>query len=108
MMIVGNLLVPSKTYIEANGLQVITNEEAGVVAEINFIGRGWLSNYYTNRIEGVIKDKNSGEVRFKLEGYYTTEIYAEDMRTGEKLLVFKGPQHIENRKQNYGMNALSL
>lgn len=98
MMIVGNLLVPSKTYIEANGIQVITNEEVGIVAELNFIGRGWVSNYYTNRIEGVIKDKNTNEVRFKLEGYYTSEIYAEDMRTGEKHMVFKGPKHPENCK----------
>lgn len=76
MMIVGSLLIPSKTYIEANGIQIITNETAGIVAELNFIGRGWVSNYYTNRIEGVIKDTNTDKVIYKLEGYYTSEIYA--------------------------------
>ena len=108
MMIVGNLLVPSKTFIEASGKQVISNEAAGVVAEINFMDRGWLSDYYTNRVEGEIKDTATNEVRYKLEGYYTSEIYSIDVATEERTLVFKAPKHLDYRKDIYGMNALSL
>ena len=61
---------------------MISNDDEGVIAEINYIQRGWMSNYYTNRIEAEIKDSKSGEVIYKIEGYYTSEIYATDMRTG--------------------------
>lgn len=106
VMIVGNILLPKGVYIEANGTQKIENTDLGISAEIEYAARGWVSNYYTNRVDAVIKDKD-GEVRYKLGGYYTSEIHAENVATGEQWLVFKAPKYPDNKGENYGMNALS-
>ena len=88
-------------------MQKIENTDLGIVAEINYSARGWVSNYYTNRVDAVSKNKD-GEVKYKRGGYYTTEIIAEDTTTSEKWLAFRAPKYPENRAANYGMNALSF
>ena len=40
-----------------------------------------ISNYYTNRVEGVVFDQDGSE-RYKIEGYYTKTIIAKCLISG--------------------------
>ena len=71
-MVIGNLMIPSRRYMEATGTATLTCSN-GHSASFNFPVRGWTSNYYTNRVEVTTLDASETE-RFKIEGYYTTEL----------------------------------
>ena len=102
-MVIGNLMFESKRYIEGTGNRTITNETLGITCDIHFMKRSWTNNTNTNRIEASIKDKDGNE-KYTLSGYYTSEVYATDSETGETFMVFKAPEHLENRKSYYNMN----
>ena len=89
-IVIGNLLMPSRTYIEANGELNIYCPGTGARSEIKFLNRAWTSDFYTNRVEATVFDPN-GKESYKLEGYYTGEIHSTNVATGEKELVFKAP-----------------
>jgi hypothetical protein len=107
MMVVGNLFLPNSRYMEGNGPIVIENKTLGISCEMNFFERGWTSNFYTNRIEAIIKD-GQGIEKYSLQGYYTTEIFSTNFETEEEKLVFKAPEYPENNDQFYHMNAFAL
>ena len=88
MMVIGNLLIPTKIpkriYVEAcvakrasggSGSNEVINETLNYKCKMEFIARGWTSDYYTNRVEGSITDHEGNET-YKLEGHYTDEIHA--------------------------------
>lgn len=102
-MVIGNLMISSRRYIDPIGTTLITNKTLGITCEIEYIARGWTSDYWTNRVEAVVKDKD-GKVRYKMEGYYTTEIVATDLKTGETWVTFKAPEYPENNPDYYFMN----
>ena len=57
-MVVGGLLNPAGRYMEGMGESTVINKTLGITCEMNFIVRGYISNYYTNRVESVIKDQD--------------------------------------------------
>ena len=102
-LVIGNLMFESKRYIEGTGKRTITNETLGITCDINFMSRAWTNDYQTNRVEASIKDKEGNE-KYTIFGYYTTEIFAQNIETGETWTVFKSPTFPEDRKNYYYMN----
>lgn len=94
-MVIGNLMLASKRYIDATGKTLVTNKTLGITCEIDFITRGWTSYYYNNRVESVVKGPD-GVAKYKMEGYYTSEIVATNIETGDNWVVFKAPEYPEN------------
>ena len=107
-MVIGNLMIPSRRYMEATGTASLTCSN-GHSATFDYPVRGWTSNYYTNRVEVTTLDAAQNE-RFKVEGYYTTELHAKDCQTGETQLVFRAPEHPAevSEKMQYNMNSHAL
>jgi len=60
--------------------------ETGLEADIEFKVKGWVSGSY-NAIGGVIKDKN-GKSLFELSGLWNEQMYAKNLKTGKKELLF--------------------
>ena len=56
-------------------------------ADIEFKVKGWVSGGY-NAIGGQIKNDKTGEVLYELSGYWTGEMFAKDIKTGQKRLLF--------------------
>ena len=52
-MVIGNIMVPNGRYMEASGKTTLMSS-SGCKAELEFSERGWVSNYYTNRIDAII------------------------------------------------------
>lgn len=61
--------------------------ENNLSADIEFKVKGWVSGGY-NAIGGYIKNDKTGENLFELSGTWTGEMYAKDLRTGKKTLLF--------------------
>ena len=90
-MVIGNIAIQSKMYMEAADDIVITNKNSGVTCDLKFHPRTWTSKSFTNRIEGMVKDAEGAD-KIRIEGYYTSEITATNVESGEKWTVFKAPQ----------------
>lgn len=88
-MIVGNIMRPNARYMEPQGSLTLTST-SGCRAELKFHDRAWTSNYYTNRVECTVFDA-AGTEKYVLEGYYTKEVIAKNLESGEEELVFKAP-----------------
>lgn len=56
-------------------------------ADIEFKVKGWVSGGY-NAIGGYIKNDKTGENLYELSGVWTGEMYAKDLKTGKKILLF--------------------
>ncbi|KAH8675536.1 hypothetical protein BX600DRAFT_507766 [Xylariales sp. PMI_506] len=63
--------------------------ELGLVADIEFKTKGWVSGTY-NAIGGVIRNEHTGESLFELSGLWSDEMYLKDLRTGHKEMFFNG------------------
>lgn len=61
--------------------------ENNLSADIEFKVKGWVSGGY-NAIGGFIKNDKTGEQYYELSGLWTGEMYAKDLRTGQKILLF--------------------
>lgn len=105
-MVVGNLMIGER-YIEAQGTGVITNLATGITCDYEFHPRGWLSDFYTNRVEFMVKDEDGIEM-IKLAGNHTASIEAEDLATGHTWTVFTAPPKPANKKVNFNMNPVAL
>ena len=53
-LVIGNLMVGEK-FIEAQGTMTCVNETLGISCEMKLHPRAWTSNWYTNRVEAMIK-----------------------------------------------------
>ena len=61
--------------------------ENNLSADIEFKVKGWVSGGY-NAIGGVIKNDKTGEIHYELSGLWSGEMYAKDVKTGKKTLLF--------------------
>lgn len=61
--------------------------DTGLSADIEFKTKGWVSGGY-NGIGGTIKNDNTGEILYSLDGLWTHEMYIKDHRTGRRELLF--------------------
>ena len=86
-MILGYVMIPSKTYMEAVDEYVMTNVNENITGHFKFHARAWTSNWYTNRVDCVVKDAEGNE-RIQIEGYYTSEIIAKDLVNGHEWTLF--------------------
>ena len=95
-------------YMEAADDVVLKNNNLGITCDIKFHPRAWTSNWYTNRIDAMIKDAE-GKEKIQIEGWYSSEITATNLESGEKWIVFKAPPAgVEDLFNNCGMNAWAL
>ena len=106
-MVVGGLLNPAGRYMEGMGKSTVVNKTLGITCEMDFTTRGYISNYYTNRVESVIKDP-TGVEKYRLDGYYTSELIATNIETQESWVIFKAPQFPEGNKDWFYFNSFSL
>lgn len=65
--------------------------ENNLSADIEFKVKGWVSGGY-NAIGGHIKNDKTGENLYELSGTWTGEMYAKDLKTGKKTLLFNASQ----------------
>ena len=107
MMVVGNLLLPNSRYMEGCGLITIENTTLDIKCEMDFIKRGYVSDYYTNRVEAKILDSDGNE-KYSIDGYYTSELIATNLETDQEEVVFKAPTYPENHDTFYYMNSFAL
>ena len=106
---VGNIMVPGKQYTEPYGKIEIQCEQSGASSEIEYMARGWTSNWYTNRIEAKVAEiSDPKKEHFKLEGYYLGEIKATDVATNESFTIFKAPEYLNDRFTYFGMSHFAL
>ncbi|KAK0735010.1 Oxysterol-binding protein [Lasiosphaeria miniovina] len=61
--------------------------ELGLVADIDFKTKGWVSGTY-NAIGGNIKDEKTGEILYELSGLWNEEMFIRDIKTGHKEMFF--------------------
>lgn len=59
----------------------------GLVADIEFKTKGWVSGTY-NAIGGVIRNEKTGEILHELSGLWSEEMYIKDYKTGRKEKFF--------------------
>lgn len=70
-------------------------EKSGLVADVEFKTKGFISGTY-NAISGKIrKDTPNSEALYEISGKWTEEMWIKNMRTGEKELLFNalGAKH---------------
>ena len=106
MMVVGNLLLPNR-YMEGCGVIEVINKTLDIKCQMDFIQRGYISDYYTNRVEAKIID-SEGIEKYSLEGYYTKEIIAKNLENDSEEIIFKAPSYPENHSDFYYMNSFAL
>ena len=61
--------------------------ELGLVADIEFKTKGWMSGTY-NAIGGCIKNERTGEALFELSGLWSDEMSIKNLKTGRKEMFF--------------------
>jgi oxysterol-binding protein-related protein 8 len=74
---------------------MIRCEKTGLVADIEFKTKGFISGTY-NAISGKIRrDSPNGEALYEISGKWTEEMWSKNLRTGEKELLFnaEGAKH---------------
>lgn len=63
--------------------------ELGLVADIEFKTKGWVSGTY-NAIGGTIRNEHTGEALFELSGLWSDEMVIKDLRNGHRETFFNG------------------
>lgn len=76
-----------KMKYELGDHSVVRCPELGLVADIDFKTKGWVSGCY-NAIGGTIKDEHTGEILYELSGLWSDEMFIKDLRTGHKEMFF--------------------
>jgi hypothetical protein len=66
---------------------VVRSPELGLEADVEFKVKGWVGGTY-NAIGGFIKDSRTNKNLYELSGLWTGEMYAKDLSTGKKELLF--------------------
>ena len=84
----------------------ILNEALGVSCDLKLHPRAWTSNWYTNRVDGMVKKDKTDMV--KIEGWYTNKVQATVLINSETWTIFRAPPYMSNSKKNFDMNAFSL
>lgn len=106
-IVAGNLFVGER-YVEPQGDAFITCNETGDRADVVFKKRGIISSKKDeNYVQVIIKNKQ-GQECYMIEGKYTEQLTAKDLRTGEQWVVFNAPKKPLNHEVMYQMNINSL
>ncbi|KAI0102136.1 Oxysterol-binding protein [Nemania sp. FL0031] len=66
---------------------VVRCPELGLVADIDFKTKGWVSGTY-NAIGGTIKDEKTNQILFEISGLWSEEMFIKDLRNGKKEMFF--------------------
>ncbi|KAK4164213.1 Oxysterol-binding protein-like protein OBPalpha [Cladorrhinum sp. PSN259] len=61
--------------------------ETGLVADIEFKTKGWVSGTY-NAIGGTVRNENTGELLYEISGLWSEEMFIRDVKTGQKDMFF--------------------
>ncbi|KAK4231798.1 hypothetical protein QBC38DRAFT_465597 [Podospora fimiseda] len=61
--------------------------ETGLIADIEFKTKGWVSGTY-NAIGGTVKNEHTGEVLYEISGLWSEEMFIKDLKTGQKEMFF--------------------
>ncbi|KAK0662053.1 hypothetical protein QBC41DRAFT_32477 [Cercophora samala] len=61
--------------------------ETGLIADIEFKTKGWVSGTY-NAIGGTVRNEETGEVLYELSGLWSEEMFLRDVKTGHKEMFF--------------------
>ncbi|KAH6648313.1 Oxysterol-binding protein [Truncatella angustata] len=72
--------------------------ELGLVADIEFKTKGWVSGTY-NAIGGTIRNEHTGEALFELSGLWSDEMSIKDLRNGHKETFFNGAKAKPSKPQ---------
>ncbi|KAK9421595.1 putative Oxysterol-binding protein-like protein OBPalpha [Seiridium unicorne] len=72
--------------------------ELGLVADIEFKTKGWVSGTY-NAIGGTVRNENTGETLFELSGLWSDEMVIKDLRNGHKEAFFNGAKAKPSKPQ---------
>ena len=86
-IIAGNLFM-GEPYVESTGLSMITCEQTGCSAEVNFKPR---KGNESNVVDVVNKDQD-GKARYEIQGKYTEKLIAKNLMNGESWTIFEAPQ----------------
>ncbi|KAI1843354.1 hypothetical protein JX265_007829 [Neoarthrinium moseri] len=78
-----------KMKYELGDHSVVRCPELGLVADIEFKTKGWVSGTY-NAIGGTIRNEHTGESLYELSGLWSEEMFMRDLRTGHKEMFFNG------------------
>ena len=85
-ILAGNLFM-GEPYVESTGLSMITCEQTGCSAEVNFKAR---KGNDSNVVQAIIKDQE-GKARYEIQGKYTEQLIAKNLETGESWTIFEAP-----------------
>ncbi|KAJ2970468.1 hypothetical protein NUW58_g9687 [Xylaria curta] len=66
---------------------VVHCPELGLIADIDFKTKGWVSGTY-NAIGGTIKDEKTNQILFEISGLWSEEMSIKDLRNGNKQMFF--------------------
>lgn len=96
-------------YMEPQDECTMTNVTENITAHIQYHERAWTSNYYTKRVDCMIKDPE-GNDKIQIEGYYTSEVIARDLETERKWVIFQKPEYngCNDPHNNCNFNGWSL
>mmetsp|Transcript_13302 Transcript_13302/g.20792 ORF Transcript_13302/g.20792 Transcript_13302/m.20792 type:complete len:138 (+) Transcript_13302:261-674(+) len=81
-----------------------TNFRTSEKVVIKFYTRGWASDSY---IEGECFD-SEGRVKYKVEGTWMKEIWVTEIESGERELLWKENDPIEDSNRMFGFNNTSV
>lgn len=76
-----------KMKYELGDHSVVKCPELGLVADIDFKTKGWVSGCY-NAIGGTIKDERTGEILYELSGLWSDEMFIKDMKVSGISCIF--------------------
>ena len=110
-LVVGNLVIGER-FIEPSGPVIMKNIDTGDTCEMVYKSRGTWSTPEKDRnaVSAVVKNEK-GEIRFTLEGRYTTEIIGTDVKNQSTWQLYKHkdlPQGQQDKTKIYGFNSLAL
>jgi oxysterol-binding protein-related protein 8 len=74
--------------LELGDHSYIRCEKSGLIADIEFKTKGFISGTYNAIIGKIKRDVPNGEVLYEISGKWNEEMWIKDARTGEKELLF--------------------
>jgi len=63
-------------------------EKSGLVADVEFKTKGFISGTYNAIVGRIKRDIPNGEILYEISGKWTEEMWIKNLRTGEKELLF--------------------
>mmetsp|Transcript_6883 Transcript_6883/g.6177 ORF Transcript_6883/g.6177 Transcript_6883/m.6177 type:complete len:154 (-) Transcript_6883:425-886(-) len=92
-------LIMGEMYLEVHGELPFVNKTTGETGLLELKERGWGGSG-AHQMTGWVKDKN-GNMKYKLEGKWNSQLEAIDVNTKQKTVLWKGRAHPDKFKENY-------